>query len=1152
MSDSMKPAYWMPDANSYKETFKSEITGTLTNLPNIAGTWGKFIPTGWGNYRISGYQVWSSQFYKITDTTTVRLVDNWQYLSPSNFMLGASGALVFPGNEVVQERVSIDVAYSFGYNGLGGTRRVKRIRFDQNPIFDIANGIDASTDFAFTVRYGNEDYPEPVMVARATDPEDVVYYPGQIVITFAGLESVYLGNKSTKSPLPTSIDIDVISVSGPQDTGIIGDPILRTFNANELDSSTSDLAVFRMANWKDEVLYEYNQYQNQPQKLKLYKLPSLEFIKEVPILTENDNGFYAFSFMHFHEPAGFIIAQTQGPFDGNHASAIYIIDPNTGEQINKFGVSGYTFSTPKGAGIPQLVSIRAIHQNENNCMFVGSTNQTSRQSYTFGMQKNGTAWAAYGDIAADILPERYANYGADGKEGVAYSNIGNDIYTMNQLNGFEFAFTVPEEDFNLSITYGFMAVVKTDLVLARGDKIIRYKKNGDKVYEKQYGVDVVPPGIWVSDPFNTPANIAALEHRRGQTDRVYGAYGSQHAYVLNLATGDMVLHPVTLGEGVPNLNVRGEVFLFDDVRGWAIDAKRNGTVSSGLINIPVTVEGERILLRDFLRSLYVNTGKYTADQIEFVDIEDTIVGALLVKPYPLDTIVNNTIRLYRIEKLETRDTIKFYRNRPIIGDTDIQYDIDLDELALVKDGEDSRASLITVIGDADKGYAEVKLTFIDYTADYNENSVVWRRPDAPADATSTLDISTIIIMDKNEAQQLVQILFQDKVSSTTKYKLILPPSYSDVYKGDILRVKSRNYSFVMRAVSTILNANHSVSIDADGAMLFANALPAIEDKPNFTVGAALGKGPTVVVPLDINAIHHSHNLPDAFAYYYLAYGTDPEWAGGYITRANDKMLEGRLFEVDKSIAFAAYTTANALTDKPWTLDEDTLDVTKIGGNWKPENNTTVTELAKNKAKNLCLYGAPGRWEIMQVAAIVDGKASGIFRGMRGTESFCGLHVPGDRLLVIDKFLVMEKRPLDNVGITDKVKAVSYSEKFDQASSTNYEVNAVSLKPFAPVNIQAETQENGDIVLTWMRRDRFSINSFEPIPMSEDSKLYAIDIIQNNLLERTITNVTDESFTYTVAMQDEDGIDLEEPLTLAVYQISAVVGRGYAGRATINV
>lgn len=1133
MSSGMMPAQFYLTPDSYQRTNKSEVSGTLTNLPNIAGTWGKFIPTGWGNYRIGGYQIWSSPFYKITDTSTVSLVDNWQFLNPSNLFQSQLGMQnVFQGAETYSERVSVDVAYSFGYNGLGGEIKITRIRFDQNPIYDITSE-SKETDYAFTVRYGNEDYPEPVMVARATDPENVVYYPGQIVITFAGLEGAYLGTKNTKSPLPTSIDIDVRSgKSVGQVEGI------RT------DFPDSDFEVpFQGSmhnNWKGDYIYVYAPKFPGNGEIQKWKLSTLTLEKTVPITVLPENSSQAndrFAKLHMSRGMGLLVGQFASP--GNYG-AIYLIDPETGQQVYKYGQDGWATFAPYGSGYP-YADYLVITEDTAEAITITGANTSQNLINTLRITKGANGYTgALGSFSREGFPG-FADAASRGDNGTGLYRWGTKLYKVTAQG-----MTLFYEDARLTSVVEDFTTVGDNVFIAFQDDYILIDKDGNIVYEKTPNDDPNRPGNafgWS----NTAETNRQLQLRKPGSVNYVGAWTNVYTFNINMLTGEMTWTHVV---GDLNVNIPAGGTFYDPNTGKFYQAGATGS-GNGFVQLSYTAFGERILLQDFIRSLYVNTGKYTSDQIQFVDIEDTIVGALLVKPYPLDTIVNNIIQLYRIEKLETRDSIKFYRNRPIIGDSDIQYDIDLDNLALVREGDDSRATLITTIGDTQKGFAEIKLTFIDYEADYNENSVVWRRPDAPADATQTLNISTIIIMDKNEAQQLVQINFQDKISATTKHQLRLPPSYSDIYKGDILRVKHNKYTSVMRVTETTLNADHSVSVLADGAMLSVNALPPITDKPNFTVGAALGKGPTVVIPLDTNAIHPTHNFADGFAYYYLVYGTDPEWAGGYVTRSNSKMPERRLFEVDGSVKFAAYETVNALGDKPWTVDEEPLQVTKIGGRWDTAKNTTVAELAKDKTKNLCFYGAPGRWEIMQVAAIIDGKATGIFRGMRGTESFCGLHVPGDKLLVIDEFLIAEKRALDNVGITDTLKSVSYSERFEQASGTNLIVKADALKPFAPVFIEGAT-EGEDVVITWARRDRTGGSSFKPIPMSEATEEYEIDIIKGGNVLRTVTDLTDKTFTYTSAMRVEDETANDETLTLAVYQISAVVGRGYAGRATINV
>ena len=52
--------------------------------------------------------------------------------------------------------------------------------------------------------------------------------------------------------------------------------------------------------------------------------------------------------------------------------------------------------------------------------------------------------------------------------------------------------------------------------------------------------------------------------------------------------------------------------------------------------------------------------------------------------------------------------------------------------------------------------------------------------------------------------------------------------------------------------------------------------------------------------------------------------------------------------------------------------------------------------------------------------------------------------------------------------------------------------------------------------------------------------------------RTETGITTTSFTYTSAMQSADFGGAQTELSVVVYQISAQVGRGFAGEGTVDV
>lgn len=71
-----------------------------------------------------------------------------------------------------------------------------------------------------------------------------------------------------------------------------------------------------------------------------------------------------------------------------------------------------------------------------------------------------------------------------------------------------------------------------------------------------------------------------------------------------------------------------------------------------------------------------------------------------------------------------------------------------------------------------------------------------------------------------------------------------------------------------------------------------------------------------------------------------------------------------------------------------------------------------------------------------------------------------------------------------------------------------------------------------------------------VPLSEESERYEVEIMSGATLKRTITGLTSPTTVYTAAQQVTDFGSAQSSISVRVYQLSAAVGRGYAGIATI--
>ena len=101
---------------------------------------------------------------------------------------------------------------------------------------------------------------------------------------------------------------------------------------------------------------------------------------------------------------------------------------------------------------------------------------------------------------------------------------------------------------------------------------------------------------------------------------------------------------------------------------------------------------------------------------------------------------------------------------------------------------------------------------------------------------------------------------------------------------------------------------------------------------------------------------------------------------------------------------------------------------------------------------------------------------------------------------------------------------------------------------ADLRIGRDTSDN--ITITWQRRTRYQVRIVGPlgvsVPLGEQSEPYELDIYTDDspdTLLRTISATT-TSASYSAAEQAADGITPGDPVRVVVYQLSAIVGRGY--------
>jgi hypothetical protein len=110
----------------------------------------------------------------------------------------------------------------------------------------------------------------------------------------------------------------------------------------------------------------------------------------------------------------------------------------------------------------------------------------------------------------------------------------------------------------------------------------------------------------------------------------------------------------------------------------------------------------------------------------------------------------------------------------------------------------------------------------------------------------------------------------------------------------------------------------------------------------------------------------------------------------------------------------------------------------------------------------------------------------------------------------------------------------------------------TLRPYAPVHIAGARDGSNNLTLTWTRRTRLGGHwqDLIDVPLGENSEAYEVDILDGGSVIRTITGLSSPTAEYTAVQQAADGLTPGDPVTMEVFQLSDLVGRGFAGPATV--
>lgn len=467
--------------------------------------------------------------------------------------------------------------------------------------------------------------------------------------------------------------------------------------------------------------------------------------------------------------------------------------------------------------------------------------------------------------------------------------------------------------------------------------------------------------------------------------------------------------------------------------------------------------------------------------------------------------------------------------------------------------------------------ASCTVTFIDLSKDYQQNSKTRSRTRAPKKAMSSagsLSIALPIVMEPDDGMQIAEKTLYSAWLERAGYTMIWPWSYVWIDPTDIATISLNDgTSFDLRAIKASLGLDYSIAaegVSQDAIGYTSTAAAGLEPFIPQTIRTA---GYTELLVLDVPLLRDGDDRAGvASVVYYLASSySNPNWPGCAIYRSVDGSNYGSPIGTDVTPATWG-ACVSALPDNldPWTWDNATSLVVSL--NEEIVTMTSADDLTVLAGANAAaVIRTDGAAEIIQFANAVhnaDGTwtLSRLLRGRRGTDVFCGSHAAGDRFILLNPadIELAVVSPSDR-GLLRYWKGVGFGTLVENAAVVAKATNARDMQPYAPCHVAAASTGGGspNIALTWVRRTRLHgdwIDSIGEVPLAETSEAYEVDILSapGGSVKRTLSGLSSPAATYANANILTDFGSVPSSLTLKVFQMSGVVGRGLSREITIGV
>lgn len=452
----------------------------------------------------------------------------------------------------------------------------------------------------------------------------------------------------------------------------------------------------------------------------------------------------------------------------------------------------------------------------------------------------------------------------------------------------------------------------------------------------------------------------------------------------------------------------------------------------------------------------------------------------------------------------------------------------------------------------------LNVVHIDRDRDYNQGTQTVKRINEATESREIFTFELPISMTATEAKQIAEKWLYRLWTEQTGLETNVPYKWLRIDPVDTGTITKGSKVYTCRVVTSRFGANMVVGLEL-----------VQEDVETLTSGASgfggdgtpaqdvFVPGFTELIVMDTTLIRDVDATNGQGPVLYLAaYGYKSAWRGAVAFKSTDGTEYFDIQVLTTAPTWGRLTTALTATPGWGAWDRFRTFTVKMGNGTL--SSATENQLLTNFA-NAALVKSGDNWELLQFADVTDNgdgtyTCETLIRGRRGTNNFQA-HEAGDLFILLDEDALRRYvGSNENIGNVQYYKGVSIGSIIEQVPAITETLAANSLKPWSPADVRGARDGSNNLTITWERRTRYSgpmLDGLDTVPLNEESEAYEVDILDaNGDVVRTIDGLSSETAAYSAANQTSDGFTPGDPIDVVVYQLSALVGRGFGAEATI--